>query len=47
MALQVLLCNALYIVARAYILNEDILGLRSLPVSAFAIVDWTQFLPHS
>ena len=39
--------GAFYCVARAYILLEDIIGLRSLPASAFATVDWTLCLPHS
>ena len=39
--------GALYCIARAYILVEDMIGLRSLPASAFATVDWTLYLPHS
>ena len=35
-----------YSVSRAYILIEDIIGLRSLPSSAFETVDWSQYLPH-
>ncbi len=40
-----ILC-AIYSIARAYVLIEDIIGLRSLPSSAFETVDWTQFMPH-
>lgn len=37
---------ALYCSARAYIVLEDIINLRSLPVSTFAFVSWTEFIPH-
>ncbi|KAF2843515.1 hypothetical protein M501DRAFT_925039 [Patellaria atrata CBS 101060] len=37
---------ALYTISRAYILIEDIVGLRALPPSSFQTVEWTQFLPH-
>ena len=35
-----------YGLARTYILVEGFFGLRSLPVTAFLNVDWTQFFPH-
>lgn len=38
---------ALYCFARVYVLVEDVIGLRSLPASAFETVDWTLNLPHS
>lgn len=37
---------AMYTICRWYILLEDIIGLRSLPASAFQTVDWTRYLPH-
>ncbi|KAI5460826.1 hypothetical protein BGZ63DRAFT_414924 [Mariannaea sp. PMI_226] len=40
-----LLCG-LYLVFRGYILVEDVVGLRSLPPSAYESVDWLVFLPH-
>ncbi len=36
----------LYCVSRAYILIEDAIGLRQLPVSAFETVEWAEFVPH-
>jgi hypothetical protein len=41
-----LVISAVYCIARAYILLEDVIGLRSLPSSAFQTVNWTQHLPH-
>jgi hypothetical protein len=35
-----------YCLFRGYILVEDIIGLRSLPESAFATVDWSKYIPH-
>jgi hypothetical protein len=35
----------MYTIARAYILIEDFLGLRSLPKSAFQTVDWAEYSP--
>ena len=37
---------ALYCVGRAYVLIEDIIGLRSLPSSSFETVVWTRYLPQ-
>ncbi|KAJ5737058.1 uncharacterized protein N7483_002183 [Penicillium malachiteum] len=37
---------ALYCVCRAYILIEDFIGLRSLPVSAFQTISWSVYVPH-
>jgi hypothetical protein len=39
-----LLCT-IYCFSRAYILIEDVIGLRSLPQSAFQTVDWGQYSP--
>ncbi|KAL2144735.1 hypothetical protein VTI28DRAFT_8581 [Corynascus sepedonium] len=36
----------LYLVFRAYILIEDLVGLRSLPSDAYKTVEWLSFLPH-
>ena len=41
----IVLC-AFYCIFRAYILVEDIIGLRSLPSSAYESVDWSRYLPH-
>lgn len=35
-----------YVMARVYIIVEDILGLRSLPLSCYKTPDWQQFIPH-
>lgn len=35
-----------YLLARAYILVEDFLELRSLPASAYQTVEWGQVIPH-
>jgi hypothetical protein len=37
---------ALYSFARAYVLIEDIIGLRNLPKSAFETVSWMHWFPH-
>ena len=37
---------AVYSIARAYILIEDVIGLRELPSTAFDTVDWSLYLPH-
>ena len=36
----------IYCVVRLYILVEDLVSLRSLPASAYTLVDWTRYLPH-
>jgi hypothetical protein len=38
--------GSLYIVARLYIILEDVINLRSLPTSAYKAIDWNVFLPH-
>jgi hypothetical protein len=38
--------DIVYIVRRAYIIVEDIIGLRSLPASSFQNVNWTAYWPH-
>lgn len=40
-----LLC-ALYCVCRMYIFVEDLIGLRSVPTSAFETVEWANYIPH-
>jgi hypothetical protein len=37
---------AFYCIFRAYLFLEDALSLRSLPSSAYATVDWSQYIPH-
>lgn len=37
---------ALYISARAYIIVEGFASLRALPLTAFATVNWSNFMPH-
>jgi hypothetical protein len=38
--------SAVYCIFRAYILVEDIIGLRNLPTSAYATVEWSEFIPQ-
>ena len=35
-----------YVVFRAYILVEDVIAFRALPVEAYSTVDWWKFVPH-
>ncbi|KAM5350395.1 hypothetical protein ACJ41O_006900 [Fusarium nematophilum] len=35
-----------YCIFRSYILIEDIIGLRSLPASAYESIDWARVIPH-
>jgi hypothetical protein len=44
--IPITLFAACYIVARAYILIEDLVNLRAQPASAFETVQWANFLPH-
>lgn len=37
----------LYVLARAYLMIEDVISLRSLPANAYETVNWAQFLPHA
>jgi hypothetical protein len=37
---------ASYCVGRGFILTEDLIGLRSLPESAFQTVSWSKYVPH-
>jgi len=39
------LCG-IYCVGRGFILTEDLIGLRSLPESAFQTVSWSKYVPH-
>lgn len=39
------LLSATYVLSRGYVLVEDIIGLRSLPPSAYDTVNWGQFSP--
>ena len=38
--------GSFYLLARAFIIVEDIIELRSLPASAYSSVDWQKFWPH-
>ncbi|ELR09976.1 hypothetical protein VC83_06378 [Pseudogymnoascus destructans] len=44
--LPITLFAASYTIARAYILIEDLVNLRSQPASTFKTVNWSDFLPH-
>lgn len=37
---------ACYCLCRMYVLIEDVIGLRRLPLSAFEIVSWSSYVPH-
>jgi hypothetical protein len=37
---------ALYCLARGYVVMDDLINLRLLPVSAYASVNWSAFIPH-
>lgn len=37
---------ACYCVGRGFILTEDLIGLRSLPESAYQTVSWSKYVPH-
>ena len=41
-----LVCGALYIFARCYLVIEAFISIRKLPVSAYQTPDWTQVIPH-
>ncbi|KAF4983954.1 hypothetical protein FZEAL_746 [Fusarium zealandicum] len=45
LAVTSILC-IFYCIFRLYILVEDIVGLRSLPPTAYETVAWTSFIPH-
>lgn len=36
----------IYCVGRGIILTEDLIGLRSLPESAFQTISWSRYIPH-
>jgi hypothetical protein len=37
---------ASYLLARGYIIIEDLVNLRSQPASAFETINWAEFVPH-
>ena len=41
-----LVCGALYIFARGYLVVEAFISIRKLPLSAYQTPDWTQVIPH-
>jgi len=41
-----MLILTVYCLFRAYILVEDIIAFRALPVKAYSTVDWWAFVPH-
>lgn len=41
-----LACGALYSLARAYILLEDLIAFRAQAPDVYRSVDWSNFLPH-
>jgi len=44
--LPITVAGACYCLARGYIILEDLINLRALPVSGFATVNWSQTIPH-
>lgn len=42
----VLMCCAVYITSRVYVILEGFISLRALPPDAYQSVDWTIWLPH-
>ena len=39
-------CCVFYCVGRAFVLTEDLIGLRALPESAYQTVSWSKYVPH-
>jgi hypothetical protein len=39
-------CCVFYCVGRAFVLTEDLIGLRVLPESAYQTVSWSRYVPH-
>lgn len=42
----VLMCCAVYVISRAYVILEGFISLRALPPDAYQSVDWMVWLPH-
>ena len=43
---SVLICGSAYLLARAFIVIEAFLGIRSLPADAYTTASWSQVFPH-
>lgn len=42
----VLMCSAVYVLSRVYVILEGFISLRALPPNAYDSIDWTVWLPH-